>query len=431
MSIQAPRVLTMPRSFAEVEADASPSVISRLNLALFSGVCLVLFSAPLAMGAVFPWSILAMEIAAAALCLLWVGRELVSRQPAVRWNPAFAPALLMAVGVTAQLLFHTSAVTFLTRQYALQYAAYGLLMFVAVQAITTEADYRRLGAIAIAMGLAVALFAIVQSLTSNGRVYWLFRPESSSYIFGPYVNRNHFAGLMEMLAPLPLVLAVALKRLTPGKRALLAFAAIIMGGSVVLSLSRGGMLALAAQILLLGVYVAWRRATRPAVLLLGACLLMVGFLWWVGSEQLIRRFSEGGGMSMAARIHITRGALRMARQRPLLGWGLGTFATVYPPFRDFYGDRFVNEAHNDYAQVLVETGLIGLGALLWLAALVARAARQRARFAESELQDAVKLGLLIGCAGLLVHSFVDFNLQIPANAALFYAWGALGTSRGR
>lgn len=429
MSTQPSRVLSMPR-FVEVEDDSAPALAARLNVTLFAGLCVVLFAAPLAMGAVFAWSVFAIEIAATSLFLLWMARELYSPRTHVRWNPVFAPALLFACIIVAQLTFHTSAVGFLTRQESLKYVAYALLLFVATQAVRSEADYRRFAAVAIAFGLAVALFAIVQNLTSNGRVYWLYKPQSASYLFGPYVNRNHFAGLMELLTPLGLVTTVMLKTLTPGKRALLAFATIIMGGSVVLSLSRGGMLGLVAEILLLGGYVAWRRALRPAALLMGACVLMAAFLWWVGSEQLIRRFASdsGGGISAQTRLDITRSAITMSRQRPMLGWGLGTFATVYPPFRNFYGDRYVNEAHNDYAQVLVETGVIGLGALLWILVLVLAAARRRARYAERDLREAIRLGLLVGCAGLLVHSFVDFNLQIPANAALFYVWAGLGTN---
>lgn len=431
MSTQPSRVLSMPRTFVEVEDDSAPSIAARLNVALFVGLCLVLFAAPLAMGAVFAWSIFAIEIAATVLFLLWVARELCSERVRAIWNPVFAPVVLFASVIAVQVAFHTSAVGFLTRQEALKYVAYGLLLFVATQAVRSEADYRRFAAVAIAFGLAVALFGIVQSLTSNGRVYWLFKPESASYIFGPYVNRNHFAGLMELLTPLALVATVILKTLTPSKRALLAFAAMIMGGSVVLSLSRGGMLGLVAEILLLGIYVASRRELRPAMLLIGACVLMAAFLWWVGSEQLIHRFisESGGGMSAQARLNITRSALTMSRQRPVVGWGLGTFATVYPPFRNFYGDRYVNEAHNDYAQVLVESGVLGLAALLWLAGLLIVAAPRRARYAQSDLREAIRLGLIVGCAGLLVHSFVDFNLQIPANAALFYVFAGLATAR--
>jgi O-antigen ligase len=115
--------------------------------------------------------------------------------------------------------------------------------------------------------------------------------------------------------------------------------------------------------------------------------------------------------------------------RPALGWGLGTFPTVYPSFRSFYTNLFVNEAHNDYAQLLVETGLIGFALMLWFVFCMYRSGLPRSsRRWEFKWDGAVSLAALLGCTGLLVHSFVDFNLQIPANAAMFYALCGLAAS---
>ena len=112
----------------------------------------------------------------------------------------------------------------------------------------------------------------------------------------------------------------------------------------------------------------------------------------------------------------------MFLHRPVLGWGLGTFPTVYPSFRSFYTNLFVNEAHNDYAQLLVETGLIGFILMLWFLFCLYRSGLPRSsRRWEFKWDGAVSFAALLGCTGLLFHSFVDFNLQIPANAAIFYS----------
>lgn len=431
MSAHTPRVLAMPRTFVEVTVESAASVASRrFGRALFAGMCLVLFGAPLAVGAVYPWTIFALQVAAVLIFALWLARELTASAFSVDWNPLFAPALAFGLVIAVQVAFHTSAVQYLTRYEALKYVAYALLMFVASQSVRNEEDYRRFATIATLFGLAVALFAVIQDLTPNGLIYWLIKPGSSTRIFGPYANRNHYAGLMEMLAPLPLALAVVLKPMTVGKRALLGLAGIVMAGSVVLSLSRGGMLAIAAEIILLGAHLAWRRELRPAALLGACCAVMVAFVWWMGSEQLMSRMAQTeSGASTAGRIEITKAAVRMAEQRPALGWGLGTFATVFPPFRTFYGAKYINEAHNDYAQMLAETGLAGFCCVLWFVGTLAIKGRCRVRTPETELIDAVKFGLLLGCAGLLVHSLVDFNLQIPANAALFYCLAAIAVRR--
>jgi putative inorganic carbon (hco3(-)) transporter len=112
----------------------------------------------------------------------------------------------------------------------------------------------------------------------------------------------------------------------------------------------------------------------------------------------------------------------------MLGWGLGTFPTVYPSYRSFYTNLFVNEAHNDYAQLLVETGLVGFGLMLWFLVRLYRSVSPTSRRWEFKWDGAVSLAALLGCTGLLLHSLVDFNLQIPANAALFYVLCGLAAS---
>jgi O-antigen ligase len=114
--------------------------------------------------------------------------------------------------------------------------------------------------------------------------------------------------------------------------------------------------------------------------------------------------------------------------RPVLGWGLGTFPTVYPAYRSFYTNLFVNEAHNDYAQLLVETGLLGFALMLWFVIVLYRRGLPTSRRWEFKWDGAVSVAALLGCTGILLHSFVDFNLQIPANAALFYVLCALAAS---
>ena len=112
----------------------------------------------------------------------------------------------------------------------------------------------------------------------------------------------------------------------------------------------------------------------------------------------------------------------MFSKKPVLGWGVRAFPVVYPQFRSFYTNFFVNEAHNDYLQLLVEMGLLGFGAMLWFLIVVYRRAVIKIKDWTSDVSGAVTLACMLGCSGILVHSTVDFNLQIPANAALFYVF---------
>jgi O-antigen ligase len=118
----------------------------------------------------------------------------------------------------------------------------------------------------------------------------------------------------------------------------------------------------------------------------------------------------------------------MFAQHPLLGFGLGTFSVAYPEYRSFSTTFFVNEAHNDYIQILVETGAIGFALLIWLLVAFYRGAAKKLRGWETTANGALALAAIVGCTGLLVHSFLDFNLQVPANAALFYMLATLGAA---
>jgi O-antigen ligase len=128
------------------------------------------------------------------------------------------------------------------------------------------------------------------------------------------------------------------------------------------------------------------------------------------------------------RLSIDRDTLRMFRRKPLLGWGLGAFPVVYPEFRSFYTNFFVNEAHNDYLQLLAEMGLAGFAAMLWFWVVLGRAALPKLKNWTTDISGAVTLAASLSVTGILVHSFFDFNLQIPANAALFYVFCTVAAS---
>jgi O-antigen ligase len=110
----------------------------------------------------------------------------------------------------------------------------------------------------------------------------------------------------------------------------------------------------------------------------------------------------------------------MFQRKPVLGWGLGVFPTVYPKYRTFYTNVFVNQAHNDYLQLLIETGAIGFAIMLWFLITAYYRASKKLENWTHDPNGALALAAMLGITGLAVHSLVDFNLQIPANAALFY-----------
>jgi O-antigen ligase len=415
-------------------AEAERAQLSlRLGNALLYGSFALLMFGPLAFGAVEPWSMFLLESGALVLALLWLAKQYLDQELVIEWNPLFLPMAAFAVLILAQILLRSSSYLHDTIAEGYLYLAYGILCFVSTQSLLRASQARRMAMILTIYGFAIAAFSLIQGIAPNEKLYWLREPQHGGWIYGPYVNHNHYAGLMEMLIPIPLI--ISLSHLAHEKERLAAgIAAAIMTGTVFLSGSRGGMLAVLTEFLLFAVLVTrQKRGARTAVGVGVFAIVLLSLLTWLGGKQLTTRvFSIGretrtevsGGM----RLSIDRDALSMFRRKPVLGWGLGAFPVAYPQFRSFYTNFFVNEAHNDYLQLLTETGILGFGVMIWfLLALYHSAARKIPNWTSS-VSGSLTLACLLGITGILVHSFLDFNLQIPANAALFYVLCSLAAA---
>jgi O-antigen ligase len=396
-----------------------------LGKVVFFGTFGLLMFGPIAFGAVEPWSIFGLEAGALLLTLAWFARQWMNSELDIHYNPLLLPMGVFAALVAVQLVFRVSAYPHDTWSQALLYCAYAMLCFLSSQTLLRTAQARQLAWMFCVFGFIVAAFALLQGIAPNGKLYWVRVPRLGGWIYGSYVNHNHYAGLMELLVPIPLVLA--LTRLADrSQRIVAAITAAIMVGTIFLSGSRGGILAIFFELVLLGVVLLrQKKTTRIAVAAGGFVVLLVGLLVWLGGRELTTRLTSisieaHSEISGGTRLSIDRDTLHMFRQRPVLGWGLGTFPVVYPQFRSFYTNFFVNEAHNDYLQLLAETGVLGFATMVWFVIVLYRKALPKIRNWMSDVGGAVTLTCMLGVSGILVHSFFDFNLQIPANAALFY-----------
>lgn len=399
-----------------------------LHIALLVAFTAVLIFGPLALGAVQNWSIALLEAAASGLLLIWMAWRLsASTSPiiahkspkifpliGIRSSPLFAPMLVFLGIVLAQIGLHRSA--YLHDSFAELWLciAYGIIAFVAVQ---LRHDHIRLFAnTMVVFGSLYAVFAVLQGFTSNGKIYWLVKVHSNS-LYGSYVNHNHYAGLMELLLPLALVLALD-PSLRGEKRLLLACTTVIMAASVFLSQSRGGMIAVIVEMVFLGVIWITRFSPRKsATVFVAFCIATALLLAWVAPPELGRRMTD---IHDPARLLIHRDSIRMFLGHPFLGSGFGTFATVFPHYRVFYDGFFMDNAHDDYLELLLETGLIGFAVAAWFLVVLYREGFRNLRLIKNSGSARISTAALAGCTGLLAHSFLDFNLHIPANAALFY-----------
>ena len=400
---------------------------------LLAGAGTVLLSAPLALGAVEPWAILALQASATLLLLAWGFRQWANREIQILSHPLYRPMLAFAALITLQWLTGMTAYRHATYSRLLLYLSYGLLVFVVTQTLRRASQLDKFAWVLCGYTALLASFSLLQGLIPNGKLYGLWKPDYGGHAYGPYVNHNHYAGLMEMLTPFLLVLAAT--HFTYGARKIaVAVIAAVMAGTIFLCGSRGGMLAFAVQAVLLVVLLRPRQENWKQHLLLGAGLAaMIGCLVWIGGNELTRRLASIHSetqqeLTGGVRLAMDRDCLRMWREKPLFGWGLGTFPVVYPQFRSFYTNFFVNQAHNDYLQLLTETGLAGFAIAIWFLALTFRHAWAKLDNWTESAGGSLTVAAILGCVGILVHSFLDFNLQIPANAAIFYVLCAIAAS---
>jgi O-antigen ligase len=185
-----------------------------------------------------------------------------------------------------------------------------------------------------------------------------------------------------------------------------------------------------SQIALLVLVLILRREKARA-LIAGAAVLAIAMAMvsWLGVRQILERFSSLQTLEATRnkRMAMAVGTWHVFLDHPLAGTGLGTIEAVYPPYETLYDGKVVNHSHNDYLEALAETGILGgLICALFLGTLLLESWRRLAT--DSTFVASLHLAAVVGCFGFLVHSLVDFNLHIPANALLFFLMAHLATS---
>ncbi|MBA2260466.1 MAG: O-antigen ligase family protein [Acidobacteria bacterium] len=442
-----------------------------------AGVVAIIAWGALAFGAVYAWAYVPLLIACAAIGVLGLASR--AGPPMSRSNRAALLALLAVIGaVLVQLLpmpagmlktISPSADSFL-RQHDLAYSlnagrhslsinpaatALGLSFLVVLVVFLagmlrafSRIGVRRIVFAIVAFGVVLAFIGIIQKAilgdhTYMGmKIYGFWVPESKLVVpFGPFVNRNHFAGWMVMAIPLAIAWLCALwqegrreerrdwrGRLlwfsspAGGQSILIGFAVLIMTLSLAMSMSRSGMASLALTTIVLGVLLIKalpERRTRIAAAALFALLVAVPVLW-VGLGDAVKRFSSDSVGSVQMRIRAWGDTDRLIRDFPVTGSGLNTFGTAMLLYQSGAGDLHFQEAHNDYLQIAAEGGvLVGLPAVIAFV-LVVRAIRRRFTAAQDDPWGHwIRVGATMGLIAIALQSLVEFSLQMPGNAAFF------------
>lgn len=348
--------------------------------------------------------------------------------------------------------FTISAAPYQTVSHLLALVTY-LTAFYLVLAICADHRARKRLALALlAIGLFEAFYGLVQYLTGWQQIFFYPKKFYLEDATGTYINRNHFAGMLEMILPFAVILALQhLWRLrqritaeTADTRKLASsaefpfllfwiFIAALFFSALVSSHSRMGILSAVVSLISVLTLVGSSTLSTRGRVAVGALFLMstVGLAVWVGSEPAIARFETLNAQYSRPgqdRLSIWRDTLQLIRRHPILGSGFGSFATVYPFVQTAFLNNVVDHAHCDYLEVAAELGLPGgmvvFGSIFWVLGVTYR----RCKNGAADYDKSISLACFGSILAILLHSLADFNLYIPANALIFVIILALAWS---
>ncbi len=424
-------------------------------------ICVAIVLSALAYGTVHYWALALFNIGGLVVLLLWVVDGWTLGTFRINRNALQLPligAIILGLvqllplrevssgGATAIGLVNTLSLDpNSTRLVLVQLST--LLVFFAATLVFVDTPHRLqiLVRTIMVFGFLLAILGLSQSITSPTKVYW-FRELNQSTAFGPFINRHHFAGYMELTIALPLGLLFA-GAVDKEKRIIYLFIAGLMGVALVMTASRGGIVSLVAEIFFLMIVTAiWRKPSErrrkrkhrfrqvlSRVGMTGA--LLVGLFLGVvllGGEFSINRFIDSVNTDdpTTGRSHFWAVTLDIIKAHPYVGTGLGAYGVIYTRYDTRNGLYRLEQAHNDYLQVLSDGGIIGAVLALSFVALLFWKAISRAR-SRDDFRRGLALAAMSGCFAVLVHSFFDFTLHTTSNALLFLVLAALATLNGR
>ena len=409
-------------------------------------LCLVVVT-PIPYGTVEPWWKAAFVCAVLGIFILAICETTIRPiRDSIRLN--VFPPVLPLVASTLLAFFQSwigiSADLFQTNFFALQLAALTAFLALLYRYAATEKRIRVLLYTVVGVAVASAIFGLLRQTTQQqtGFVLPLLKPDQG---FAQFINKNHFAYLMEMAFGLGLGLLIA--RRTKQDRVLIHVASLLpIWLALVLSNSRGGILAMLTQVviaaLLLMSFRSERLRTPRLIALRGALVLVlvvgvvVGTLW-IGGDRLVSTIEAAGSDSSAntavardgaSRNDIWRASLKLFAAHPVFGVGLGAYWPHISAHHDASGALVPQEAHNDYLELVSSGGIVGFALGVWFVVSVFRAAR-RNLWSSTGFMRAARVGAIVGIAGVAVHSLFDFGLHLLSNAVVFVTLIMIATTQ--
>lgn len=317
---------------------------------------------------------------------------------------------------------------FWTKVFTLHIFAFLIYLAALLTFVDSGKRLKKLVTLITIFGFAFAFFAILQYVLSPTKIYGIYE-QVNVQPFGSFVNRHNFAAYIEMAIAIPLGL-LFVGAVHKDKRLLYVTAIGLMGVALILSGSRGGLVALLAQVFFLLILTTETKNSGQLLLKGGFAVLLLATIiagaMLIGGESSLTRIAETASSNdiTTNRTHIWNVSLEVIKNYFPFGTGLGGFASAYTKYDTFSGIERVEQAHNDYLQILTDTGLIGLIIAAFFVFLLFKTGLRNIK-SPNIYRRGVAIGALTGCFGILIHSIFDFVLHTTAITYLFTTLTAL------
>ncbi len=296
----------------------------------------------------------------------------------------------------------------------LRILAFFIIFFISSILFSDRKVLKKMLMILMIFGFLLGVFAIVQKAAWNGKIYWFRELTAGGTPIGPFVNRNHFAGFMGMIVPLGL--GFTLTREQKEKKMLFGFLTVIMAVSLFFSLSRGGIISFVAGMAVFSLLFLLTRVEQKKVWAIAFFLIVVAiYLLYLGVDPIVDRFYQTD-ISKEDRLIVWSSALTAWKDFWVVGTGPGTFIDILPLYSPPGLQGIYDHAHNDYIEMMLETGIVGSACIISFGAVLAFAVITSGFHGKRGI---FKIAVISSITTMLVHSLFDFNLHILSNMLLF------------
>jgi len=362
----------------------------------------------------------------AGVLVLWTARLWLADRARFLCPPICWAAL--GFGVYAIARYFTADIEYVARLELLRVLVYVFLFFAIINNLHRQEHTQAMAYTMIFLALALSMYAIWQFAAKSDRVWWM----SSGFLgrgSGTYICPNHLAGFLEMLLPLALAYTLV-GRSKALLKVFLGYAVLVMLVAIGTTGSRGSWAACGVSLLFFFGALTCTRGYRLAAGLGFLLLALAGGYLVTKTDIFKMRIVEtatGGNLDMAVRIELWDAAVRMWQDNVWFGVGPGHYDWLYRAYRPAAVQLQADRAHNEYVNTLADWGVTGMAIVVVAFVLLGWGVRQCWDSVRRNNGDfgsilsnkfAVVIGVAAGMIALLVHSLVDFNMQIPANAIL-------------